>query len=155
MNNLWEELDDDQKQQLIDAALEGRAKTPENMNRVREQFATNPEYTNKFAREAGLEVEGAEVGNSVEDNVDAALADEGDVATAGQSKLPPPEEGEDIQDYYRRLSDSVGEFENNRPQETRSLRTPTASNTLNLRAGFDKRGEPPSPEEMTRRSMRR
>lgn len=121
MANVWNSLDEDGKQAVVNKALEGKPRTAENINRIKATMEADPVYAEKMAREAGvIESDGGELSdeedvnreNSIESNVDAALSDEGDVQTAGSlpKTVPPPEEGEDVQAYYKRIRGGKNDY---------------------------------------------
>lgn len=121
MANLWDSLDDAQRNVLTRAAIAGAAKTPENMNRARQQLIENPNLVEKLAKEHGVieddetlqDEDDVAASNEVEQNVDAALAEEGDVQQVGNvsKSLPPPMEGEDVNAYYDRIRKTPNGYE--------------------------------------------
>jgi hypothetical protein len=125
MANLWDTLDEDQRSALVDAHTSSNGgRTPENISRAKEQLIANPRLVERLAKETGIIGEDDEalqdetdVGgfNDVESMVDASLEDSGDVQQAGtvtktnyEGDIPPPEPGESVEKYIRRLSAGIG-----------------------------------------------
>lgn len=149
MANLWDELDEEQKASLARQAISGTTKTPENMNRARQQLSQNPNLVQRLAKEAGIIDEEGELSNetdvaedtTLDDTVNASLEDSGDVETPGSlpKTLPPPEEGEDVKAYYNRLSDEIG-YNHEKPTPPRIR-------------GYDEVVPDDEPEEATREEL--
>lgn len=123
MANLWDELDDEQRNELVQQHLAGSKKDNANLNRAREQLANNPNLVARLAQEAGFgeevdpeledtEPDGDETDNSMDgqNEIDRAVsASLGDTnvqetgSVTNQTEIPPPQEGEDINAYVERL----------------------------------------------------
>lgn len=122
MANLWDNMDDESRNIIINAHLNGAKKDNANLNRAREQLANNPNLVARLAEEEGLDLgQDAELddtdpdaetsleeeANDIEQNVNASLDDANVQETgsvSGQSDIPPPEPGESISEYMDRLA---------------------------------------------------
>lgn len=116
MANLWDNLDSSQQNALVKAHVaHNGGSTPENVNRAREQLAANPNLVKRLAKETGLESEDEDavvqdeedVGETISTDqaISQTLEDSGSMDETGElsATLPPPEEGEDVMDYYQRI----------------------------------------------------
>lgn len=115
MATTWESLD--RSQQLALCRQLG-ARTPEDHNRIAEYLSQNPKAVEEALKESGNEETTEPQDNpqeeSVEGNVDKALADEGSTTEQGayapsteRTDIPPAEPGESVEDYIKRLSGLV------------------------------------------------
>lgn len=114
MANTWETLSQDERMKLARHIMVGKSSSPENLNRAMSILASNPKKLDEAISECygddGAQLQDAEPTAdepSIEDNVQDALAAEGsaDMQQTGRvaSEVPPPEEGENIQEYMMRL----------------------------------------------------
>ena len=128
--NLWDNLDDAQRQAVIEQGLAGQKKTPENSNRLREQLTQNPTLVEKLAQEAGVlsdeemaELQGPDdVGDnqSMDAAVDASLQESGDMQQPGDMSKTG---NADLEQRVRMLE--------------RRLGTPNTDETLSTRRALD------------------
>lgn len=114
MANTWETLSQDEKMQLARHIMAGKPSNPDNLNRAMNILAQNPKKLDEAISDVygddGAQLQDAEPeaeDASIEDNVQDALAAEGsaDMQQTGRvaSDIPPPDEGENIQEYMMRL----------------------------------------------------
>lgn len=112
MANTWETLDRGTQMQLCKAM---GARTPEDMNRIAQHLAQNPQAVDRALKESGLqdpeedqELQDNEDEESLESNMDDMMAESAssDVQETGEvaSKIPPFEPGETIEEYIHRLA---------------------------------------------------
>jgi hypothetical protein len=168
MANLWDTLDEDQRSALVDAHTSSNGgRTPENISRAKEQLIANPRLVERLAKETGIIGEDDEAlqdesdvsqFNEVEDTINASLEDSGDVQQPGtvtktnptpyESDIPPPEPGEAIEGYIRRLSAGIGAWEDEQPVRNPNYENQTVNRALSNRSYSDRTGrEMMTPED--------
>lgn len=80
MAGLWDKLSVEDQNAIAKQAMVGSKQSNENLNRVRQQLAENPDLVMRFAEDAGIEIgaelqEGTEPEESIDEAVDANLAE--------------------------------------------------------------------------------
>lgn len=120
MSNTWEQLDPQMKAKLARQLMVGKPVNQDNMNRAMEILANDPRKVDEMMQDAGIDsgdhdlpdaqvddTEGGEEEGSIDQAVEDSLANSSsaDMQQTGKvaSDIPPPEPGEDIQAYLRRL----------------------------------------------------
>lgn len=123
MANLWDELDESEQNELVQAHLSGSKKDNANLSRARDQLANNPNLVARLAEETGI-ADGKEIDPELDDadpdgedesmdgqtDIDRAVSaslDSENMQETGsvtrQTDIPPPQEGEDLDTYMQRL----------------------------------------------------
>jgi hypothetical protein len=142
MAGQWDQLPMDQKRAIMNVALQGQKKTPENYNRINEQLHANPELVAQFAADAGVDLgNDGQVQDGTESSDSARIdryVDKG-LQTSGSNDVP----GEIQTTGNGQLEDRVRMLEQ----------------ALSQRSGPDVRGMPPvdqppdSPDAVMRAQM--
>lgn len=124
MANTWDTLPNEVKMKLARHMMEGKEQSPDNLNRAMKILSQDPGMVDKTMKECypedsahqlqdtdpdqgSDETDVPDDARTIEDTVEEGLQGEGesDVQQAGQvaSKIPPPTEDENIQEYLMRL----------------------------------------------------
>lgn len=127
MANTWDTLPQEVKTKLARHMMEGKEQSPDNMNRAIKILSQDPRKVDEMMKEcypddsahslddAAVDESMDEQDTSIEDEVERGLSQggESDVQQTGKvaNQIPPPEQGESMQEYIMRLAQlaQVGE----------------------------------------------